>query len=111
MTRKEAKHCKSCKTKCHTLNVYRMNSCDWWADYSLEEAKINYLKFCGSSVNDAFDEDNPPYQLILDEMNTLMFAPDPYNEPNVKVRSFFQELKKQVIEGNTKPFLFASTEY
>ena len=87
--------------------IYQMNECDWWADYSLEEAKNNYLKFTGMTEKDNYWEDEPPAEIDQENMDRLRFTTD---EPNVIVRSFAEELTKR-IENNEIPGFFASTEY
>jgi len=88
-----------------------MNDCDWWADFSLEEAKINYPRFTGMPTDEAWDEEDNPSELTPEEMQKTMFSPDPYDEPNVPKRTFQEELDKNIKEGKTEPFFFASTEF
>ena len=89
--------------------VFEMNGSDWWADYSLEDAKNNYLKFTGTTSDDNCWSDEPPVEVSEEQMKTLRFNPDPY-EQHISLRTFQEELDKRVRE-NDVPSFFASTEY
>ena len=43
-------------------------------------------------------------------MNELKFSPDPDEEPDADIRTFREELDRQVKKNGDKPFFFASTE-
>ena len=95
------------------LKVYEMNEYDWWADFSIEEAKTNYLQFTGLDEEDCKEdwEDGWPSELTEEDMNRLEYAPDPYEEPNALKRSFKEELQKRIEEGEIGSQFFASTEF
>lgn len=76
------------------LKCYKMNDFDWWVDYSLEEAKINYKKDSGLT-DDEIDE---AYELSDEELNQVFDNDD-------------QTTLRQYLESFSTPGFFASTEY
>jgi len=85
------------------LKVYKINDCDWWCDYSLEEAMNHYREELGyTSEDDEFIFDDP-HELTDDELNKYQFVDD--NEEKT-ISSFNDELFKRTEFG-----FFASTEY
>jgi len=92
--------------------VYEMNGCDWWIDYSVEEAKKNYLEFTGMKETDVKEdwEEGWPVELNDEQINRLKYVPDPYDYPHEDKRTFKEEMKRR-IEANDVPSFFATTEY
>ena len=84
--------------------VFQMNDCDWWCDYSAEEAKNNYNKFTGFDDEDYY-KDRPPQELTEEEMNRYK-----YTKEDGKTITFKEELENR-IKNNAVPSFFASTEY
>lgn len=84
------------------LKVYRMNDCDWWADYSEVEADLNYMRYlieeCGVPE---YDVESEPEELSEEEMCTLEYITGDGE------RMSFQEYLP--IFG--EPGFFASTEW
>jgi len=89
-----------------TPKVYQMNECDWWCDYSIEEAKKNYVKFVGVDPETQDWEKEPPEELTEEALNKHKYT----DEDTHKKRTFKEELGKRIIE-NDVPSFFASTEY
>ena len=86
------------------LKVFQMNDCDWWADYSKEEARKNYLETLGEK--DLSDPegyiDNDFFDALSDKtLGKLFFRADDGNE-----KITFGERLNQL----DKPQFFASTE-
>ena len=80
-----------------SLSVYKMNDCDWWADYTLQDAVKNYSDLVEP------DEDNiEPWKLSHGALNKIPF----YDEDSKVSRSFREELL-----SHTQPGFFATTEY
>lgn len=76
------------------LKVYRMNEYEWWADYSEEEARKNYIEFTG-------EEDGIEDMEEEARMDTLK-----YKDEDMKVAiTFAEQLARSPIQG-----LFATTE-
>ena len=82
-----------------------MNDCDWWCDYSTEEAKKNYIKFVGKDTAEEF-ETKLPLQMTDKEMDTYKYSPD----RGMEFITFKEELENR-IKNNDVPSFFASTEY
>lgn len=87
--------------------IYQMNECDWWCDYSIEEAKKNYVKFVGTDPETQDWEKDPPIQLTEEDMDKYKFQPD---GEEITILSFREELCRR-ITNNEIPGFFASTEY
>jgi hypothetical protein len=87
-------------------HVYQMNDCDWWCDYSPEEAKTNYIKFVGKDTAEEFGTELP-LQLTDEELDKHKFQPE---EPEIGILSFRQELQRR-IDNKDVPSFFASTEW
>ena len=49
--------------------VFSMNDCDWWADYSKEEAEKNYLKYTGTTAEDELWDEDEPSELSDKDLN------------------------------------------
>ena len=90
--------------------IYDMNGCDWWCDYSVEEAKKNYLKFTGADPLECLYDDESIVALSNKELKQNKYKPYPYEEPNTELRTFEEELKIRVQQGDV-PSFFASTEF
>ena len=92
--------------------VYEMNECDWWADYSMEDAKKNYLKFTGMGLDDVKEdwEEGWPVELSEDDLDRIKYSPDPYEEPDAEKRTFREELDGR-IKKDEVPGFFATTEF
>jgi len=87
-------------------HIYQMNDCDWWCDYSPDEAKKNYIKFVGEDTATEFGT-KLPLQLTEEEMDRYKFQPEP---PEPKFLTFREELQRR-IDNNDVPSFFASTEW
>lgn len=79
------------------LKVYQMNECDWWADYSKEEARKNYIKYIGEE--DVIDD-------MIEESEKRMITLKYKDEDMKTAITFEQQLVRCPIVG-----LFASTEF
>ncbi len=86
------------------LKVFKMNDCDWWMDYNLIDAIINYSEFIMIPSEESTDD---PYQLSKKSLNTLEFYPD---DDSVNKYSFLEELQRRQ-SISAEPGFFASTEY
>ena len=87
--------------------VYEMNDCDWWADFSLEEARKNYSDFI-----EIEDDESEPVELTIEEMQELTYAKDcDYPDSKVFTITFKQQLEHMIKKGEKFPCFFASTEY
>jgi len=90
------------------IKVFSMNEYDWWADFSLDEARKNYraylLKENLISEIDDFDE---PEELSIEEMHQSRFY-DGYDD---QIRTFYDQLLVMIDRGEEFPCLFGSTEY
>jgi hypothetical protein len=86
------------------LKVFEINDCEWFADYSLEEAIQHYKEFTGCDDPDNFSEAcKVPYS----EMQRLKYVTEETKkngEP--KLISFARQLKTF-----TEPGYFATTEF
>ena len=80
-----------------------MNEWDWWIDYSLEDAKINYPTFADMDTKDA-------REITLDEMRKLKYTGLDGSEYNPPI-SFEDEYNNYIKEKKPVPYLFATTEY
>lgn len=78
------------------LKVYRMNECDWWCDYSLEQAKRNYINDTCCDVSDTEDSEE---QMGLNECKYK-------DEDMEEAITFAEQLAKM-----KNPGFFASTEW
>jgi len=87
--------------------VYEMNDCDWWADFSPDEAKKNYSEFI-----DIDDGESEPVELTEEEMDRLTYATDDdYPDGEVSTITFKQQIEYMIKNGEKFPCFFASTEY
>ena len=86
-------------------HIYKMNDCDWWCDYSIEEAKKNYVKFVGTDPETQDWNKCPPEELTEEEIDKHNYIDDRYEKI-----TFRAELQRR-IENNDIPSFFASTEY
>lgn len=84
-------------------HIYKMNECDWWCDYSIEEAKNNYAKFTGTKEEWS---EFLPQELIEEDIDKYKYIDD---ETYEKI-TFKEELEKRIL-ANDVPSFFASTEY
>lgn len=89
-------------TENRQASVYKMNDCDWWCDYSIEEAKANYIKFAGQYM---LEESDGIFKLTDQELNKYK-----YRTENDTTISFKEELKNR-IDSKDIPSFFASTEW
>lgn len=82
-------------TRKKTLKVYWMNEYDWWADYSIGEARENYIKMSGGgdSIDGDFHEEA--------NMDTLKYKDEDMEE----AITFAEQLERKPEVG-----LFASSE-
>ena len=76
---------------------------EWWCDYSLEEAKKNYLETTGVTEEEEFDGQEPD-ELNEEELNKMIYNDSEGSE--VIQRTFKEELARR-----TEPDFFATTEY
>ena len=88
-------------------HIYRVNDCDWYAAYSLEEAIGACCEDTGMSRGEACDE---PYQVSEADMDQLVYVDDPGTGESVR-RTFREELARMVGVGGLIPGFFATTEY
>ena len=49
--------------------IFDMNGCDWWTDYSMEEAKDHYSKFSGTTLEDDEWDEGWPIELKEEDVN------------------------------------------
>jgi hypothetical protein len=92
------------------LKIYCMNDCDYWLDYSLDEAKKNYCELCGE-IDDNVDE---AFELSDDQLDTLCYTVPQDEKPSYceAGRYSFREMLILFLDNEeNKPGLFASTEY
>jgi len=87
------------------IKVFKLNYCDWWADYSLEQAIENYLNETGVSYEDGIED---PRELSDDEMKFLIHSGEDGLGPKM---SFIDRLLLDIRGGDEFPCLFASTEF
>ena len=98
-----------------TINVYKMNDCEWWAGESLEacaeEAKSQTGLDGPGTLEDERQYPAEGYgQALNDEaMTRLMFVD--FDGPEQVQRTFAEQLAKEIADGTRFPCLFASTEY
>ncbi len=86
------------------LKVYRMNDCDWWCDYSLEEAEEHFKEYFGK---DALLDD--VLELTNTELETLTYCAGKlwlFDGCAEKIEYSF----KQELRYRKKPGFFATTE-
>jgi len=81
------------------LKVYQMNDYDWWADFSMEEAKKNYLKEFDYEDGDLDD---------VTELGKEGLEKNFFREDLDHYEITFQDRLKELEQ---EPQLFASTEY
>lgn len=90
------------------LMIFAMNDYDWWADYGIEPAIVNYTKFQHEDVGLDHDEiEIKAHALSKDEANSLKFCDPDENA----TRTFAEKLKHEIDKGEKFPNFFASTEY
>lgn len=90
--------------------VYRVNDTDWMMARTLDEARSEYMRQTGCSVEDAFDGER---ELTDEEMDRLQFRfwlEGPEHPPRDHKHSFREELAHRVSK-RPKTEIFASTEY
>ena len=88
--------------------VYEMNEFDWWADFSPEEAKINYYNHI--DIHD--DDESEPIELTIEQMSILKYTADVFDSSNkIQIISFQDQLDLMIKNGEKFPCFFASTEY
>jgi hypothetical protein len=85
------------------LKVFQMNDYDWWADYSKEEAKNNYIKWSMEQGGIPFED----IEIDICELSGEMMDKFKYvdEDENTEI-TFTEELRR-----NPKPGFFASTEH
>lgn len=86
------------------LKVFKMNDCDWWMDYNLIDAIVNYSEFIMIPSEECTDD---PYQLSIRGLRNHEFVSDDFF--GVKC-SFLEELQRRQSISN-EPDFFASTEF
>jgi hypothetical protein len=86
------------------MKVFYLNDCDWYIAATLEEAKGQCAADTGLPVDEATEPD--AHELTDEDLDRLIFM----DEDEGKL-TFRQELERQIATGNTKPRMFASTEY
>jgi len=87
------------------LKVFQMNDCDWWADYSKDEARKNYLEALSEKdLSDPHNYIDDDYFGDLSEgaLNELFFR-----ESRECTKITFKARLAQL----DKPQFFASTEF
>jgi len=80
--------------------VYEMNDCDWWVDFSPEEARKNYSDFVEG------DDTDDPVELTEEDLSSLTF----FSEESETI-TFKEQLECMIKKGEVFPCFFASTEY
>lgn len=86
------------------LKVFKMNDCDWWIDYNLEDAKTNFAKFIGVLVDEVIDN---PYELSEQELIDHTFRAD----VNIGISEVtFKQALQWMQSISAEPIFFASTE-
>ncbi len=85
------------------LKLYQMNDYDWWADYSEDEARKNYIKWqeesCGIDREDIDVDD-------ITEMSDESMEELKYKDEDMETAITF----KEELLRNPKQGFFASTE-
>lgn len=92
----------------HSIKVFRLNMCDWWAGVDLEYTIKKAVEETGTPRDDLVDEDYLQ-TLTFEDLERLTFI-DMEEDPPVK-RSFKEQLDMMVLDGEVFPTMFASTEY
>ena len=92
-------------------HVYCMNECDWWADYSLQEAKEHYRTYCKEEIGigDGEIEIDVAYRLNKTQLKQYTFWQDEEIRKGEAI-TFKEQLRRMAKKGNV-PGFFASTEY
>lgn len=97
------------------MRVFRMNDCEWWMARTLDEAKQDaahqwgYPSVLPAEKDEMFDE---AHELSDEELARLKFVEDAEVPRDQWVRrTFREELDRRIAAGETKPGLFACTEY
>ena len=85
--------------------IFKMNECDYWIDFSFEEAKYNYTKFTSTTPEGNEWDQFPPEELTEEQLNSYNY----YDAESNKVTSFKKELENRLKE-NKIPGFFATTE-
>lgn len=86
------------------MKVFQINDCDWVAAETLEQA-VAWYQATGEAPEDE-------YELDAEEMQRRQFLDtDGVFGPEKAVYSFQAALALMTADGDTEPFLFASTEY
>lgn len=87
-----------------TIKVYRMNDYDWWADYSILEARKNYITWQKEQAQ--LDEEDIDVDHIVEMSDDSMENLKYYNDGFNTVLTFKEELAR-----NYKVGFFASTDH
>jgi hypothetical protein len=88
------------------LMIFEMNEYDWWVDYHIEAAIVNYTKFKQEVAQLDLDEiEINAHALRHEEASKLKFGDD-----NI-TRTFAEQLDYEIKRGDKFPCFFASTEW
>lgn len=86
------------------IKIFQLNDCDWWAGEDLKSVKKVYAE----EVDSDSDLTEDARELTEKEMNELVFA-DETGSGNG--RSFKDQLKRLIDNGQEFPCFFATSEY
>ncbi len=86
------------------LGIIRLNSQEWWAAESVEEAVQASARHFGVPAHEVLDELYPPYRLSAEELwaSTLFL--------NGEIVTFMRVLMQRVEDGAVFPHLFGTNE-
>lgn len=84
------------------LGIFKLNSKEWWAARSIEEALTASSNYFKVPPHEILDELSPPYRLSEQELWSCTLDQDG------SIRPFMVELTRRISEGYEFPHLFGT---